>query len=148
MTKQLRSSNVEGLSPSISAFSTFVIPSSFVIRHSSFRKVTLFADAIRFGEPCRDFSIDLLDALEPKRVKVISGRKSFDASESWVFEPPRENDVTVHPVSSDRKRGKTHSHLKRDTSFLRQDDDGSVLLRQRQQLVEDRAHGFRLAGEM
>jgi hypothetical protein len=112
------------------------------------KQMTLFAHSIRFGEPRGDFIIDFVDVLETKRVKVISRRESFDPAKAWALETTREDDMTVDPVSANDERGETHADVKRDPGFLRQNGDRSVFLRDGQQLVEDRADGFRLTGEM
>jgi hypothetical protein len=110
--------------------------------------MTLLADAIRFGKPARDFIVDLIDLLESKGVKMIARRKCFDAAEARIIQAPRQNNVAVHPVSANDERGKTHSDLKRDPSLLGQNRDRSVLLRDFQQLVENRADIFRLTGKV
>jgi hypothetical protein len=108
----------------------------------------LFAHSIGFGEPSYDLLVDVVDALETKRVEMISRRESFDAAKARILQTTRQHNVAVHPVSADNEGGETHAHVKRDPGFLRQDSDRSGFLRDGQQLVEDCADGFRLAGKM
>jgi hypothetical protein len=79
---------------------------------------------------------------------MISGRKSFAATEAWIFASAREHDMTVDPVLSNDERGKTHPHLKRDPCLLRQHVNGPIFSGDAQHLVEDRSHSRRLVLEM
>ena len=106
----------------------------------------LLAHSIRFGEPARDFVVDLVDALKAKGVEMILRRESFDAAEARIFQAPRQNNVAVHPVLANDERGKAHSDLEGDPRLLEQDGDRSVRLRDFQQLVEDDADIFRFIG--
>jgi hypothetical protein len=49
----------------------------------------LLAYSIGFGEPARDFVINLTHALEAKRVKMISWRKSLDAPKAGMLKLAR-----------------------------------------------------------
>ena len=113
-----------------------------------FGEVPLLTHAIGFGEPSGDFGIDLVRACESEGVKMVSRRKSFDATEARIFQASRENDVAVHPVLPDDEGGETHSHLKSDARFLGQHYHRAIFFRESQQLVEDRANTLRLAGEV
>jgi hypothetical protein len=110
--------------------------------------MALLADAIRLGEPRRDFIPDLIDLLESKRMQMISRRESLDAPKARIIQAPRQNHVAVHPVLADDERGKTHPDLESNPRFLWQNRDRPVLLRDFQQLVEDRANTFRLTGKV
>jgi hypothetical protein len=112
------------------------------------QKMALFADSIGFGEPPRDFVVDLVDALETKGVEMIPRRESFDPAETRILQAPGQNNVAVDPVSPDHESSETHPDLERDPGFLRQDSDGSVLLRQGQEPIEDGARRLRFALEM
>ena len=111
-------------------------------------QMSLLADAIGLGEPSGDFIIDLIHVREPKRVKMISRRKSLNAPETRIFEATRQDDVAVHPTSPNDKSRETHANLKGDPRLLGQDGNRAILLRDRYQLVEDGADGGRLAAEM
>ncbi len=91
--------------------------------------MALLADSIRFREPRNHFVVDLLQPFEAKSVKMISRRESLDAAKAGVFEATCQNNVAVDPVFPNDERGKTHSHLKCDPRFLREDDDRTVRLR-------------------
>jgi hypothetical protein len=108
----------------------------------------LLADLIGFSEPGGDFGVNLRDTLETERVKMISRREGFDATEARVRQTVRQNNVPVDPVSTNDESREAHPNLKCDSRLFRQDRNRSVLLRDGQQPVEDRAHGFRLAGEV
>ena len=91
--------------------------------------MTLLADAICFSEPVSDLVVNLLDAFESKSVKMISRRKSFDPAEARGLQTPRQDNMAVDPIVPNDERRETHPHLKRDSSFLREDGHWSVLLR-------------------
>ena len=108
----------------------------------------LLADAIGFGKPGGDFAIDFVHTRETEGVKMVTRREGFDAAKARVGQTARQNNVAVDPVFTNDERRKAHPHLKRDPRLFRQDRDRSVLLRDSQQPVENRAHGFRLTGEV
>jgi hypothetical protein len=108
----------------------------------------LLADLVCFGEPDRNFVIDLVNALEPKRVEMISRRESFDAPETGMFETTRQDDMAVYPISANDKRRETHPHMKCDPRLFGQNGDRPILSRDLKQLVEDGAHGGRFAFKM
>ena len=110
--------------------------------------MALLADSIGLGQPGRDFIIDIIHALEAKRVQMILWRKSFDAPKTRIFQSAREDDVAVDPVSANDERRKTHSDLKSDSGFFRKHGDRPVVLRDRQQFVEDGTHRRRPVGKM
>ena len=110
--------------------------------------MALLADSIRFREPRSHFIVDLVDALESERVKMISRRESFDAPEARVLHASRENDVAVDPVLPNDERGKAHSDLESDPRLLGQDRDWSVLFRDFQQFVENGANIFGLTSKV
>ncbi len=110
--------------------------------------MTLLADSIRFREPRRDLAVDFVDAGKTKSVEMISRRKSFDPAKPRIFQPACKDDMAIDPVSADDESSETHPDVKCDPCLLRQDSDRPVFLREGEKLVEDRAHGLRLAGEM
>src|SRR5436189_5221695 len=110
--------------------------------------MALLTNLIRVLHPRGDFRIHLIDALEPEGMKMISRRERFDAPEAAIFNPTREHDMAVDPVSSNNERGKTHPHLKRNPCFFREHGDGPVFSGDAQELVENSANGRRLSFEM
>lgn len=110
--------------------------------------MTLLTNAVRLGEPGGYFVIDLREALETKRMQMISRRKRFDSTKPCAPQTTRQNDVAVHPTSTDHECRETHSNLKCDSCLFREDCDRPVPLRDAQQFVEDGAHGRWLPGEM
>jgi hypothetical protein len=56
--------------------------------------------------------------------------------------------VTVDPVLPNHESRETHAHLKRNSGFLRKNEDAPVPFRESQQFVEDGADLLRLADEM
>jgi hypothetical protein len=110
--------------------------------------MALLAHSIRFDEPGSDFAIDLIHALEPKCMEMISRRKSLDSPETRVFQAARQDDMAIHPFLANHKRRKTHADLKCDPRLFGQDDDRAVLPGYRKQLVEDDADGGRFTAEM
>ena len=110
--------------------------------------MALLANSIGLGQPGGDFAVNLLHALETKRVQMISGRERLDPPKARIFQAAREHDMAVHPIPPDYKRRETHPDVKRDPRFLGQDADRAVLFRNVQQPVEDCTHLCRLAGEM
>ena len=108
----------------------------------------LLARLIGFRQPLRDFPVDLLNALETEGVEMIARGKCFDPPEARILQATGQDDMAVHPVSPDHKSGEAHPNMEGDSRFLGQDRDWSVLSRDGEQLVEDRAHGFGFAGEM
>ena len=110
--------------------------------------MALLADLVSLRQPGRDFVIDLIHALEPKRVEMISRRKSLDTPETGMLETPRQDDMAVYPISANNERGETHAHVKGDPRFLGQDGDRSILAGHQNQFVEDGAHGGWFTAEM
>src|SRR5438045_2876044 len=117
-------------------------------RAPSLQQMALLADAIRFGKPSGDFVIDLVDAHESERMKVIPRRKCFDAAKARILEAARENNMTVHPILPNNECRETHPDLKRNSRFLREHCDRSVLPGDGQHFVENRANGFRFPCKM
>ena len=115
---------------------------------ASLQQMTLLAHMVGFREPRRHFAVYLLNGLKSERVEMISGRESFDAAKTRIFQAPRQNNVPVDPVSPNDERGKAHPDLESDSRFLGQDSDRSAFLRDGQQLVEDCSDGLWLAGKM
>ena len=110
--------------------------------------MALLTDLIGFGEPGGDFVVDLVHALEPKSVKMVSRRKSLDSAKARILEPTREDYMSVHPVSSNDEGGKAHPNLKRDPGFLGQNGYRAVAPGEGEQLVENGADRFRFVVEM
>jgi hypothetical protein len=110
--------------------------------------MALLADLIGFAKPDGDFVVDLVHALEPECVEMISRRKGFDAAKAGILEPTRQDDMAVHPVSSNDEGGKAHPNLKRDPGFLRQNGYRPVPPGDCEQFVENGADRFRFAFEM
>jgi hypothetical protein len=110
--------------------------------------MSLLADTVGFSEPGGDFVIDLSHALEPKRVEMISRRKSFNAPEARIFEAAGEDDVAVHPVSPNDESREAHAHVKGDTRLFGEDGDRAIRPGDREEFVEDGADGGRFSSEM
>ena len=110
--------------------------------------MALLADLIGFGKPGGGFVVDLVHALESKGVKMISRRKSLDSAKARVLQAAREDDVSVHPVSSDDEGGKAHPNLKRDPGFLGQNSYRPVPPGDCEQLIENGTDRFRFVVEM
>ena len=91
------------------------------------REMALLANSVGFSEPGGDFVIDLVHALEAKRVQMISRGESFDAAKARVLQASRQDDVAVDPILPDDECGETHPHLESDPRFLRKDDHRSTL---------------------
>jgi len=87
----------------------------------------LFADLVGLRQPGRDFVIDLIHVLEPKGMEMISRRESFDAPETRILQPAREDDVAVDPIPANDERGETHADVKRYPRFLGENGDRPVL---------------------
>jgi hypothetical protein len=112
------------------------------------REMALLAHSIGFGEPGGDFVIDFVDPRETEGVQMISPRESFDAAETRILEATRQDHVAVHPVSPNDEGRETHPDLEGDPRFLRENLDRPVLLRDRQQFIEDGAHVRRFIVKM
>src|SRR5688500_1971554 len=110
--------------------------------------MALLADLVSLRQPGLNLVINLIHALEPKRVEMISRRERLDAAETRTLETPRQDDMAVYPISANDKCGETHAHVKGDPRFLGQDGDRSIPAGHRKQLVEDGAHGGWFAAEM
>jgi len=111
-------------------------------------EMPLFAHPIRFGEPGFHLGIDLIHALEPEGVQIISRRESLDAAEARIFQTTREHDVPINPVPPDDERGETHSDLKCNPGFLREHGDWPVSPGDALQLSENLANTRRFSLEV
>ena len=110
--------------------------------------MALFAHPIGLGKPCSYFAVDIFDAGETKGVQMVSRRESFDPAEARILQASREDNVAVHPVFPDYERREAHADVKRDSGLLRQHRDRSIVPRDRQQPIENRAGRFRFTREM
>jgi hypothetical protein len=108
----------------------------------------LLADLIGLGQPCRDFVIHLISALEAKGVEMIPRRKRFDAAKTRMLATARQDDVAVDPFSPNNKRSEAHPHLEGDARLLRQNSDRAIRFGEAAQFVEGRADVRRFSFEM
>jgi len=81
-------------------------------------------------------------------VQMISRRESFDPAKARMVEATRQDNMAVHPVSPNDEGRKAHPNVKRDPCFFREHSHPAVLLRDRQQLIEDCAHDRWFSSEM
>jgi hypothetical protein len=100
-------------------------------------QVSLFAHPISLSKPSFHLGIDVIRALEPEGVQMISRRENLDAAKTGIVQAAREHDVTINPVPSDNERGETHSHLKRNSCFLGEHGDRPVFPGNALQLSEN-----------
>ncbi len=49
----------------------------------------LLSDGVGFSNPFGELFIEIVEAVQAKRMEVISGRESFDAQETWMIDPAR-----------------------------------------------------------
>ena len=111
-------------------------------------EMELLTHPIGFGQPGFHLGIDVLHALEPEGVQMISRRERFDAEKTGIFPAAREHNVPIDPVPSNNERGEAHPNLKRNPGLLWEHGDRPVSPGDTEQLVEDRADGRRLSSKM
>jgi hypothetical protein len=110
--------------------------------------MALLTDSVRFSKPGGDFAVDFVDSSETEGVQMISRRESFDTAKARILQPTRQDHMAVQPVSPNDEGRETHPDLERDPRFLRENRDRPVLLRDRQQFVEDGANDCWFAGKV
>lgn len=110
--------------------------------------MALFAHPVCLGEPGGNLVIDFLNALETKRVQMISRRESFDPAKARMFEATRQDHMTVHPIFPNDESRETHPDLEGDPRLFGQNRDRAIPPSEREQFIEDCSHVLRFAGEM
>jgi hypothetical protein len=92
--------------------------------------VKLSANAVSFSKPGENFSIQLCTRFEAEGMDVIARGNIFDFRETRMFQAPGQYDVTDDSIPPQAHRRETHSDLKGDTRFFRNNAHGSAELYQ------------------
>jgi hypothetical protein len=66
--------------------------------------------------------------IEPERVDVITSGYTLDLRKTRMFQTPGQYDVADDSISPQAHRRETHSHLKGDARFFRNNAHGSAAL--------------------
>jgi hypothetical protein len=66
----------------------------------SAKQMFLLPDLVSFPNPLRELIVEIGEALQAKRMEMISGRESFDAQEAWMFDAARKNKVADQVIAS------------------------------------------------
>jgi hypothetical protein len=83
----------------------------------------LLPNCIRLLEPSRNIFVDFVRRRQSKVMHVIARRKRFDFSKARMFEPARQNNMTIDPFGTSGQLGKRHSNLKSNARFFGQNRD-------------------------
>jgi|SRR5471030_1640666 hypothetical protein len=108
----------------------------------------LFSDGIRFMNQCAKRGIDVVDIVQTERMNDIARRDLLYRSKEPVRRMSRKYEMSIEPLLSGHRYGKTHPYLKRDPGLLRNNDDRTVLFYRAAQRIKENANGRSLPGEM
>lgn len=96
----------------------------------------LLSHCIRFADPRRKLIIEFGQTVEPKRVQMISRRKSLNAGKARMLNTARENKVTDEIVAAHLNGDERYANLERNPSLFGQNFYRPAFLNHRGERVE------------
>jgi hypothetical protein len=108
----------------------------------------LLSHCIRFADPRRKLIIEFGQTVEPKRVQMISRRKSLNAGKARMLNTARENKVTDEVVTPHLHSDERHPHLKSYAGVFWQHLHWPTFLNHRGERVEQLPHVLALSREV
>ena len=99
--------------------------------------MALLANSVGLTDPSENFVIQFLLRMKAEEMHLIAWRDIFDFRETRIFKTPGQDHMTDNSVSPEADGCETHSHLKRNASFLRHHTHRSATLHQLRELVEE-----------
>jgi hypothetical protein len=106
------------------------------------------SNLVSLANPLRELIVEIAEALQAKSMEMISGRESFDAPETWMFDAARKNKVADQIISPHGNGDERHPDLERDPGFLGKDLHWTTFPDHRRESVEQFSDLIALADEV